>query len=110
MDWKAYSLCILYLVFKHASCTLSSNKHQYTQVEKEALSLVFRVKKFHQFLFNWHFTLITDHKPLTAIFGPKKGIPPLMAFQMQRWTLLLFGYSYSTKFCLTTAHGNTDGL
>ena len=94
----------------YASRTLSSTEKKYAQVEKEALSLIFGVKRFHQFLYGKHFTLVTDHKPLTAILGPKKGIPPLAAARMQRWALLLSGYSYDIHFRPTTAHGNADCL
>ena len=54
------------------SHTLSGAEKQHSQVEKEALSLIFGIKKFHQFLFGRHFTLVTNHKRLTAILGPKK--------------------------------------
>ena len=72
-----------------ASRTLTLTEKNYAQLEKEALSLVFGVKKFHQYLYGRKFTLITDHKPLTAIFGSKKGIPTLAAARLQRWPLLL---------------------
>ena len=93
-----------------ASHTLSSSEKRYSQVEKEALALVFGVKKFHQYLYGRQFTLVTDHKPLTAILGPKSGIPSLAAARMQRWALLLSGYSYNIRFRPTHAHGNADGL
>ena len=78
-----------------ASRTLSPSEQNYAQIEKEALSLVFGVKKFHQYVYGRHFNLITDHKPLTAILGPKKGVPSLAAARMQRWALLLSAYTYS---------------
>ena len=93
-----------------ASRTLSASEKNYTQLEKEALSLVFGVKKFHQYLYGRRFTLITDHQPLTTILGPKKGIPSLAAARLQRWALLLSAYVYDIKYKSTHCHGNADGL
>jgi len=68
-----------------ASRSLSPSKRNYAQLEKEALSLIFGVKKFHQYLYGRKFTLVTDHKPLTAILGAKKGIPSLAAARLQHF-------------------------
>jgi len=46
----------------------------YAQLEKEAYSLVYGVRKFHQYLYGREFTLCTHQKPLTTILRPKKGI------------------------------------
>ena len=48
-------------------------------LEKEALAIIFRVKKFHQFLYGLSFTIETDHKPLEALLNEKKGIRALAA-------------------------------
>ena len=93
-----------------ASRTLSNSEKNYSQVEKEALSLIFGIRKFHQYLYGRYFTLVTDHKPLTTILGPKQGIPPLAAARMQCWALLLSAYSYEICFRPTATHSNADGL
>ena len=80
------------------------------QLEKEALALIFGVKKFHHYLCGRNFTLVTDHKPLVTIMGPKKGIPSLAAVCLQRWAILLSAYDYTIQFKSTTSHGNADGL
>lgn len=73
-----------------ASRTLSSNERNYAQIEKKALSLLFGVKKFYLYLYGQKFSLVTDHKPLTAIFGAKKGVPSLAAARLQCWAVLYF--------------------
>lgn len=62
---------------------MTAAEKNYAQLEKEALSLVFGVKKFHQYLDGRNFQLVTDHKLLTMIFGSKTGVPPIAAAQLQ---------------------------
>ena len=52
-----------------ASRILTDSEQRYTQIEREALACVFEVKKFHSYLCGHHFTLITDYKPLLALFS-----------------------------------------
>ena len=94
----------------YTSRFLSVAEKNYAQLEKEALSLVFGVKKFHQFFYGKNFQLVTDHKPLTTIFGSMTGVPPIAAARLQRWVLLLSAYSYTIVYKPGVNHNNVDGL
>ena len=94
----------------YASRTLSKSEPNYAQIEKEALSIIFGVMKFQQYLYGRKFLLVTDHKPLTTLLGPKSGIPTLAAARLQRWALLLAAYQYDIEYRSTTKHANADCL
>ena len=68
------------------------------------------LKYSHKYVYGRHFTLVTDQRPLTALFGPKSGVPPLAAGRLQWWALLLSSYDYTIEFRPTKAHANADGL
>ena len=80
-----------------ASRSLSTAGNQYAQIERKALALIFRVKKFHQCLYGRAFTLQTDHKPVMTILWPKTAIPKLAVTLVQRWVLILSAYTNTTS-------------
>ena len=93
-----------------ASRTLTASERNYSQIEKEALSIVFGVKRFHSYLYGRRFTLLTDHQPLVTILGPKTGVPPLAAARMQRWSLMLAAYQYAIEYRKSAEHAKADAL
>ena len=90
--------------------SLTKIERKYAQIDKEALSIVWGVKRFHVYLYGRRFTLITDHKPLTAIFHPEKGVPAMTAARLQCHAMFLDGFDYEIEYKSTTKHCNADGL
>lgn len=78
--------------FAHKS--LTETEKRYAQTEKEAYALVWAVERFHHYLFGRCFELVTDHKPLEVIFGPKSK----PCARIERWVLRLQSYKYSVKY------------
>ena len=93
-----------------ASRTLNEAEKNYSQLEKEALSIVWGIKKFMFYLEGRNFTLITDHKLLTTIFYPEKAVPVMAAARIQRWALFLSGFMYEIEYKNTKKHANADAL
>ncbi|KAK9528348.1 hypothetical protein VZT92_012518 [Zoarces viviparus] len=93
-----------------ASRTLSPTEKKYSQIEKEALGLIYGIKKFHQYLWGRHFNLVTDHKPLLILFGEHKSLPPLATARIQRWAIIFSAYDYHIVYRKSEEHSNANGL
>ena len=93
-----------------ASRTLSKAETNYGQIEKEALALVYGVKKFHRYLYGRQFTMVTDHKPLLSILNAKSAVPSIAAARMQRWAIFLSAYQYDIEYKSSKANANADCL
>nr|XP_026493651.1 uncharacterized protein K02A2.6-like [Vanessa tameamea] len=74
--------------------TLTDCERRYCQTEKEALALVWAVEHFHVFLYGKYFELVTDHKPLEVIFGPKSK----PCARIERWVLRLQTYDFKVVY------------
>ncbi|GFO04166.1 Pol polyprotein, partial [Plakobranchus ocellatus] len=94
----------------YASRTLNKAEGNYSQIDKEGLSIVWAVKKFFNYLCERYFTLITDHQPLKFIFSPSRGIPAMSAARQQRYAIFLSGMNYTIGYRNSKANANADGL
>ncbi|XP_060118338.1 spectrin beta chain, non-erythrocytic 5 [Heteronotia binoei] len=84
--------------------TLQKPERNYVQIDKEGLAIVAGVKKFHDFLYGWPFTILTDHKSLLGLFTPDRQTPQMIS----PWSIFSMGYQYDLKVFAT--HGLPDTL
>ena len=94
----------------YVSRSLSDTERRYAQLDKEALAIVFGVKRFHQYLYGREFKIYTDHKPLLGLLNSTKAIPAMSSSRMQRWSLTLAAYDYQLDFRAGIKNSNADAL
>lgn len=94
----------------YASRSLNNAEKNYSQIDKEALGIIWGIKRFNVYLYGRNFTLVTDHQPLVSIFSPQKGISTTSSSRLQRYAIFLSGYDYTIKYRNTKLHGDADGL
>ncbi|XP_055527285.1 uncharacterized protein K02A2.6-like [Wyeomyia smithii] len=92
----------------YASCTMSKTEQRYPQIDKEALVIVWAVKKFFHYLYARKFTLITDHKPLTQILSPEKSLPTLCISRMANYADYLAHFNFDIIYKPTNLNTNAD--
>ena len=93
------------------SRSLSPTERKYSQLEKEALAMVYALRKFHYYLWGQAgFTVITDHKPLLGVFSPTKNISSMASGRIQRWSLLLQSYNFTLRHRSGALLGTADAL
>ena len=94
-----------------ASHTLNTAERNYSQLEKEALALVYGLRQFHDYLWGQPvFTLVTDHRPLLGLFGSAKPISHMASGRIQRWALLMQAYRYELIHRSGERLGTADAL
>jgi len=77
----------------YASKKLIPREQNYSVGEREALAIIWAVKKFHRYLYGQHFTLESDHRPLEYLQTSHTQNPHLM-----RWSLALQPYRFTVRY------------
>ena len=95
----------------YISRNLTSAEQKYSNIEREALAVVFAVtRRLRQFLLGRKFTLRTDHKPLQYIFNPSNQIPKVVSARLARWTITLMAYDYDVQYTPGQDIGHADAM
>ncbi len=73
------------------SRTLFDVERRYSQVEKEALAIVWACEKLRMRLLGSHFRLVTDNRAVQLIFSNPESKPPA---RIERWALRMMNFDY----------------
>lgn len=92
------------------SRSLTQAERNYSQIDREALAIVFALDKFYIYLYGRKFTLITDNRPLTRIFHQHAKLPPMTASRLLRYAAYLSTFDYEVQHRKNECHVNVDYL
>ena len=84
-----------WLPIQFASRTLNSAEKNYSNIEREALSIIFGLEKFKNMLLGSKFIICNDQRPLQKLFAKDKPVPSTCSFRIQRWALKLSQFNYT---------------
>lgn len=93
------------LPISYASHTLNKAEISYNTTENELLAILSSVKQFRPYIYGRKFNIITDHKPLSWMFGVKD--PGAL---LTRWRFLLEKYDYSVIYKPEVQNTNADAV
>ena len=79
----------------YASRALTPTETRYAQIEKETLSIVFSLDKFHQYVFARKTTVFNDHKPIEALVKKPMHRAPI---RLQGMFLKIHGYDVNILY------------
>uniref|UniRef100_A0A9J7X3J8 Reverse transcriptase RNase H-like domain-containing protein n=1 Tax=Cyprinus carpio carpio TaxID=630221 RepID=A0A9J7X3J8_CYPCA len=78
----------------YISRSLSDCERRYSQTEREALALVWACERLHPYVYGRQFDLVTNHKPLELIYGPRSK----PSARVERWVLRLQPYNFKVVY------------
>ena len=79
----------------YASCPLTPTQARYPQIDREALSIFWAIKRFHLFVYGTGFKVVTKHKPLVTLFNIPSSKP---SARIERWLLDLQQYRFTVEY------------
>ena len=77
-----------------ASPKLDKTQKRYSQLHREALTIMFELDRFYKFIFGRKFTIVTYSQAAKEMFKEKNCGPAVTSARMQRWGAKLAGFEY----------------
>lgn len=91
------------------SRSLSDTEQRYSNIEREALAIVWSCQRLRNLLLGRHFTLVTDHQPLLKIYGGD-SLPKVASSRLVRWAIILQPFDFEIKYKTGKSIAYADAL
>ena len=79
----------------YISRSLSPVEQRYSQTKREALAIRWACERLRMYLAGTRFKVVTDHKPLEAIFSNSNSKPPI---RIERWSTYLQEFNFTVEY------------
>ncbi|PAA85528.1 hypothetical protein BOX15_Mlig018181g1 [Macrostomum lignano] len=89
---------------------LTQAEARYSNIEREALAIVWAMERARQFLLGKRFTLRTDHRPLEFLFGTRQQLPKVANARLLRWAIRLMGFDFAIEYVRGAQIPHADAL
>ena len=92
------------------SRSLIPGEKNYSNIEREALSIVYGCTKYRKFLLGKHFVIRNDQQPLKKLFAKFKPAPTTCSSRIIKWALTLSQFNYTLEYSPGNVNVNSDCL
>ena len=89
---------------------LTAAEANYSNIEREALAIVWAVERSKKLLLGRKFTIQTDHQPLKFVFQPSKGLSKTISARLARWAIRLSAYDFDIEYVAGKHMKDADAL
>ena len=94
----------------YLSRKLTKAEMNYSNIEREALAIVWATQRARQFLLGRKFLLKSDHRPLEFIFNPRKELPKMTSARIVRWAIRLMAFDFDILYVKGNTIPHVDAL
>ena len=77
----------------YASRSLTVTEQRYSQIEREAIAVLYGLQKMHTYIYGRHIVVATDHKPLLGVF-----MKTTQSIRRERIALRCQDYDFTLKY------------
>ena len=89
---------------------LTKAERNYSNIEREALAIIWATFRARHFLLGSKFLLRCDHSPLQYIFNPRRELPKVTSARILRWAIQLMGFDYEIQYAKGSTIPHVDAM